>query len=221
MIENVNVIGHGRVGSALAARLAERGLDARPTEPGPRPALRPRPGDRRGRCRGRPGPVGRARQRSDAARGARSAHAALRRASSADVHATARAGAARRRLGGRDGRERRGARRRDLARRDARAPPLSPPRRESRRLPRRRGDRLELPRHAPPRGRVAARGGGRAARGARSPDAADDRERLRAHRPDPARRLGDGRAPPGGDPASCPELEALYRVLADATVAVA
>ena len=33
MIENVNVIGSGRVGSAVAARLAERGLDARRRRP--------------------------------------------------------------------------------------------------------------------------------------------------------------------------------------------
>ena len=57
----------------------------------------------------------------------------------------------------------------------------------------------------------------RAARGARAADATDDRERLRADRPDRARRLGDGRGPPRGDPQRPPDLEPLYDVLAEAT----
>ena len=62
-------------------------------------------------------------------------------------------------------------------------------------LPRRRGDRLELPRHAAiaPRRTLLERRG-RAAGGARAAHAADDRERLRADRADRARRLGDGDA---------------------------
>ena len=46
MIGSVNVIGSGRVGSAVSARLAERGSDARRRRPGARAPLRSRPGDR-------------------------------------------------------------------------------------------------------------------------------------------------------------------------------
>ena len=67
-------------------------------------------------------------------------------------------------------------------------------------LPRRRGDRLELPRHAAAGRRLAARGRRRASRGARPADAAHDRERLRADRADLARRLGDRRRAPRRDP---------------------
>ena len=50
MIESVNVIGaRGRVGSAVSARLAERGVELREARGGARPPLRSRPGDRRGR----------------------------------------------------------------------------------------------------------------------------------------------------------------------------
>ena len=50
---------------------------------------------------------------------------------------------------------------------------------------------------------------------------AHDRERLRADRPDRARRLGDGRARTcAALHAQHPELEPLYRVLAEATAAV-
>ncbi len=67
---------------------------------------------------------------------------------------------------------------------------------DARRLPRRRGDRVELPRDAARGRRLAARGRRRAARGARPAHPRRDRQRLRAHRPDRARRLGDRRAPP-------------------------
>ena len=60
---------------------------ARRARPGARAALRPRPRDRRGGGVRRPRAVGRARQRRDAARGARAAHAPLQRPSAADVHA--------------------------------------------------------------------------------------------------------------------------------------
>ena len=56
-----------------------------------------------------PRPVARARQRRDPARSARAARAALRPASAADVHARPRRRAARRRLRGDHGRDRRGA----------------------------------------------------------------------------------------------------------------
>ncbi len=49
---------------------------------------------------------------------------------------------------------------------------------------------------------------GRAARGARPADAPRDRERLRADRPDRAWGLGDRRAAPGGDPAGAPRARA-------------
>ena len=79
MIERAQVIGAGRVGSAIAARLRERGLDLVRGRSGARPALRSRPRDRRGGGGARARPLGRARQRRDAARGARPARAALRR----------------------------------------------------------------------------------------------------------------------------------------------
>ena len=65
-----NVIGRGRVGSAIAARLAERGV-ACARRGGARAALRPRRRDRRRRARDRAGPLGRARQRRDVAARAR------------------------------------------------------------------------------------------------------------------------------------------------------
>ena len=68
--------------------------------------------------------------------------------------------------------------------------------------------------------RRAARGGGRAARGARAADAPHDRERLRADRPDRARRLGDGRRAPRGDPRRRARARAAVRALAEATGAV-
>ena len=60
--------------------------------------------------------------------------------------------------------------------------------------------RRELPRHAAPGGSRPRAGGRRSARGASSADAARDRERLRADRAGRARRLGDGRGAPGSDP---------------------
>ena len=95
-------------------------------------------------------------------------------------------------------------------------------RRPARALPRRRGDRVELPRHALPRCVAALRRGGRAAGGARPADGADDRERLRADRPDRARRLGDGRAAPRGARAASGLEHALRRARGgDARVIVA
>src|SRR5262249_16847256 len=68
-------------------------------------------------------------------------------------------------------------------------------RRPARELPRRRGDRVELPRHALPRRLRALRGSRRTARSARTADDTDDRERLRVDGADCARRLGDRRPP--------------------------
>ena len=200
MIESVNVIGSGRVGSAVSARLAERGVVARRRLTRPRAALRARPGDRRGRRRDRAGAVGRARERGHPTRRARSAFPALRRppvcrrsrcvggrSSSTAPGPRSRPRATTRASPGRGSRRRSGCARFPCATR-------------SRRLPRRGRDRLQLPRHAAPRRGSAARSGGSATRGARSSDGEDDRERLRAHRPDRARRLGDGRPPSGGDP---------------------
>ena len=67
-------------------------------------------------------------------------------------------------------------------------------------LPRGRRGRLQLPRHAAAGRRLAARGGGSAARGTRPAHAPDDRERLRADGADRARRLGDRRRAHRGDP---------------------
>ena len=110
MIERAHVIGAGRVGSALAARLRERGLDAGRGRAGARAPLRARPRDRRGRAR-----------RSRPARGSRTSAARRRSprstpharrfgaAPAADVHARPRPRAARRRLRGRHRRDGRGA----------------------------------------------------------------------------------------------------------------
>ena len=91
-----------------------------------------------------------------------------------------------------------------LARTHAGPAALRPRRRPPRGLPRGRGDRVQLPRHAAPGSRFSARGRRRAAGGPRPTDAPDDRERLRADRTDRARRLGDGRAPPRGHPRRTP-----------------
>ena len=72
---------------------------------------------------------------------------------------------------------------------------------DRRHLPRRRGDRVQLPRDAPTGGRIAARG-----RAGAPPEALDPlmrrtiETRLRADGADPAGRLGDGRTAPRGDP---------------------
>ena len=142
-----------------------------------------------------PGAVGRARQRRDAARRARPAHAPLRlhplqtftRARGPEQLDGALAAVTAETDEARDAsasgsRETLGLRPFALDD-DARAA-----------LPRGRRDRVELPRHPAPRRRLAARGRRRAARGARPADAAHDRERLRADRADRARRLGDRRA---------------------------
>ena len=56
MIESVQVVGAGRVGSAMAARLRERGLDLSVRRARARAPLRPRPRDRRGGGALEPGP---------------------------------------------------------------------------------------------------------------------------------------------------------------------
>ena len=98
MIERAHVIGAGRVGSAIAARLRERGLDVGSDEPElvllcvpDRAIAEVAAGDS-------DRPVGRACERSDAARRARAARAPLRLAPAADVHARPRRRAARRRV---------------------------------------------------------------------------------------------------------------------------
>src|SRR5581483_5650840 len=162
--------------------------------------LRARPRDRRRRAVDRAGPVGRPRLRRDAARGARPARAAVHRAPAADADARPGPRAARRGMGRRQRRDGGGARARALARRDARPRALRPRGRPPRALPRRRGDGVELPRHAAPRRLAARRGGRLPSRGARAADAAHDRQPVRADGADRPRRLGDGRAPPRGAP---------------------
>ena len=56
MIERAQVIGAGRVGSAMAARLRERGLELDGDDAAARAPLRARPRDRRGGGRVEPGP---------------------------------------------------------------------------------------------------------------------------------------------------------------------
>ena len=80
MIESIRIVGaRGRVGSAVSARLAERGVRLDGDEPELVLLCVPDRSDRRG-CRGdRRRPVGRARQRRHAARRPRPAHATVRR----------------------------------------------------------------------------------------------------------------------------------------------
>ena len=193
MFNDVTVIGAGRAGSTIAARLRERGIAvrddgelrllcvpdraiaevARAIEPGPWVAH----------------------VSGGTPLDALAPHTlALLGPSAADADAGPRTGAARRRLGSGDRRERRRPRSRALAGRDARPAAVRARRRPAGALPRRRVDRLELPRDALPRGGAALRAGRRAAGCARPADGADDRERFRADRPDRTRRLGDRRA---------------------------
>ena len=99
MFEDVTVIGAGRAGSTIAARLRERGV--RLADDG---ALRllcvPDRAIAEVARVDRARPVGRARLRRDAARRARAPRAALLGASAADAHDLGRARPARRRLGG-------------------------------------------------------------------------------------------------------------------------
>ena len=114
MFDNVTVIGAGgRAGSAISARLRERGIELR--EAGGELVLLCVPDTAIADVAAvdRAGPVGGARQRDDSARRARSARAALQRPSAPDARQGPRPGAAgrcvRRRDGG-DGRRRASAR---------------------------------------------------------------------------------------------------------------
>ena len=209
---HVNVIGAGRVGSAVSARLSSGALWAR-SDPDSCCSASPDRAIAEAAAYVAPGPwVGHS-ERRDAARRARPA----RRAASASIRC-------------RRSRPRRGAEQLDgawaavtaetdearagrPAGGDTRAAARSRCSRTRSGPPTtRRRDRVELPRHAPSGGGLAARGRGCATRGARSVDAPDDRERLRAHRPDPARRLGDGRTAPArrsgpNGPSSRPSTE--------------
>ena len=110
-MNSVNVIGRGRVGSAVAARLEERGVELRDDGAElvllcvPDRAIAEVAGSIDAGARG-----SHTCQRRHPAGGARPARAALLRSPAADVHARARARAARRRLGGRHCGKRRGAR---------------------------------------------------------------------------------------------------------------
>ncbi len=197
MFKDVTVIGAGRAGSAIAARLRERGVAVRAD------------GELRLLCVPdraiaevaqsiEPGPWV-AHVSGGTPLAALAPH--TRRFSVHPLQTLVRrrgARAARRRLGRRDGRGRRGPRARGVARADARPAAVPARRPRAGELPRGRGDRLELPGHAVPRRRGALRAGGRSAGGSRPAARADDRERLRADRAGGARRLGDGRAPSRG-----------------------
>ena len=217
MIESVNVIGAGRVGSAVAARLEERGVALREDaglvllcvpdsaiagvaaglEPGPwvahvsgaTPLAALDPHVRRfGLHPLQTFTRSRGAEQLDGAWGAVSAESEEARARGHELAGTARAAAVR------------------------------PRRRRPAPLPRGRGLRLELRRHALPRRVAARRARRRSAGGARAADDAHDRERLRADR---ARsRAGDWstvEAHLEAIRAAAPELEPLYTALAEAT----
>ena len=187
MIERVNVIGRGRVGSAVAARLLERGIALDESDPelvllcvpdraigeaaayvspgpwvahvsGATPLAELAPHTRRFSVHPlQTFTIRRGAEQLDGAWGAVTAETEEARVVATWLAET------------------------------PRPAPVSARRREPRHLPRRCSDRLQLPRHPPSGGRLAARGRGGAAGGARPADAADDRQRLRADRPDPAR----------------------------------
>ena len=211
MIERIQVIGRGRVGSAVAARLARAGRRVRDRGRRARPALRARPRDRRGRRRLEPGPwVAHVSGATPLA--ALEPHTRRFGLHPLQTFTRARGPSSSTAPGPRSPRETDEARERGFgSRARSGSSRSSSPTSDRAALPRRRSDRVELPRHPPPRRGLAARGGRRAAGGARAADAADDRERLRADRADRARRLGHGRARTSQrSAASAPELEPLY-----------
>jgi hypothetical protein len=149
-----------------------------------RGAVRPGRRDRRGCCFGRVGPMGRARERRDTARRTRSAHASLQCPPAPNLYASARSGAARRRVGRSDRRNGGCSGAGPVARGDARAAAVRARRLGAHALPRGSRVRVELSRHAAARRIAPVRVCGRAARGTRAVDAAHDREWLRADRAD-------------------------------------
>ena len=219
---SVCVVGAGRVGRAVAARLAEQrpdpvaGRDLEPARPTSSSSASPTVRSPRSRPR-RARPVDRAHERRDDPRRARAARTAVQPPPAPDVRARARPRAARRRVGGGQRRERRGARGGPRARGAPRAAAVRARGRGPPDLPRGSDVRGELPRHAPrDRGR-ALRRGRRAARGARAAHAPDDRERLRADRPVRPRRRETIERHLAELRERRPDLEPLYRALADAT----
>ena len=220
MIESVNVVGRGRVGSRCRARLRERGVDA---------ARRRAPTSSCSAC-----PTARSRRSPRAiAPGPWVAHVSGATPLAAlDPHErrfclhplqTFTLGRGPEQLDGawaaRHRRDRRGARARPRAGRDARPAPVRARRRRRAALPRGRRDRLELPRHAVPR-RLA-----RCSSDAGAPPEAlvplmrrtiENGFELTGpiSRGDWATRRG---APRARSASARPELEPLYRVLAEAT----
>ena len=205
MIERIQIVGaRGRVGSAVSARLAERGIEL--ASENPELVLLCVPDRAIGEvAAGTPVGPWIAHVSGATPLDALEPHVLpLRAASAAVVLEGGRRRAARRRLGRCHRGERRRARRRLVARGDARTPAVRARRRRTGRLPRRSGDGVELPRDPAGRRSVAARSGRRAARGARPAHPRRGGLGLRAHRPDRARRLGDGRAPPRSHPRRAP-----------------
>ena len=206
MIERIHVIGSGRVGSAVAARLGERGVALSADDPDvvllcvPDTAIAD---VARGQTPGR-GWIGHVSGATplaalDPHERRFSLHPLQTFDRSGDPGQLDGAWAAVTRRDRRSGRGRAGA---------GRAPGTAALRARRRRpdaLPRRRrfasNYLVTLQR--------AARAAGRPGRRARAADAADDRERLRAHRPDRARRLGDGRGAQARDQAAPPGARAI------------
>ena len=221
MIESVVVIGaRGRVGSAVSARLRERGVEpARGRAPVSSSSASPTARSPRSPRAIEPGPWV-AHVSGGTPLAALEPHERrFSRPPAPDLHARARARAARRRVGRGHGRERtRRATAASGSRETARPAAVRARRRAPRRstTPAPRSRRTTSSRCT---GRPAScsSAAGVAARGARAADAAHDRERLPADRADRARRLGDGRAAPRGDRAprrrSC---SSAYDALADA-----
>ena len=194
MLNRIHIIGSGRVGSAVSARLAERGFALGADDPELVLLCVPDGAIAEVAATVEPGPWVAHVERRDAARRARTARAPLQRASAADVHGLARRRAARRRVGRRHRGDARRARDRAVARGDARPEAVRARRLGPHALPRRRGVRIELHRDAAARGIAPLRVCGRAAGSARAADAAHDRERLRADGADLPRRLGHRRS---------------------------
>ena len=195
MITSVHVVGDGRVGRAVAARLAERGLGRAAGEPElvllcvPDRAIAEVAAGDRAR------PLDRARERRDFPRGARPPRPPLRPSSAADVHPRARgpssSTAPSRRSRARA--TRRGSSASGSLERSGCSRSLSQTASVTRTTPAPRSPRTTSSRCAAPR--LPVRGRRRAAARARPAHAPHDRERVRADRADRARRLGHrGRA---------------------------
>ena len=214
MIESVKVIGaRGRVGSAVSARLAERGVRLDDPAPAARPSLRSRPRDRgASQVELAAGPWVAHVSGATTLAALAPSRAAVLAAPAADVHPSPRPRAARRRLGRADGRDRRGTRgRAGACRRSSASGRSSSPTRAGRSTTQALRSRRTTSSRSVGSRAALLETRRRATRGTRPADAPGHRERLRADGADRARRLGDGGAASRGDPRRSPRARIALR----------